>query len=374
MSKWSIQRLLQEHLEGYRQQYGMTLHQHKAAQSLMACRTARMGSHAQYCEAGHLQGVYYNSCHHRACPQCQALSRARWLVSRESMLLDSVHHHWIFTLPHQLNPLWQFNRDWFQDALFSVVSATLKQLTADPVYLGAKPAFLLALHSWGRKLDLHPHLHCLIADGGLDEAGSWRKPKRARFLPARVMAQLVRGKLLARLRQALLSGQLRLPGSDGMQHWQNLCNKLGRINWVVHCCKPYEHGHGVAKYLARYVSGGAFQNSQLLRVGKGSVWFRYRNHRTQQRETTYCTVNEFIRRLLLHLPAPGKPMLRYYGLYHGSCLPLLNRAREHLGQAVVIKPPALDWLTFISKFAELPRCSQCDSILQSAVALKKMVH
>jgi len=53
---------------------------------------------------------------------------------------------------------------------------------------------------------------------------------------------------------------------------------------------------------------------------------------------------------------------------------LLNRAREHLGQAVVIKPPALDWLTFISKFAELPRCSQCDSILQSAVALKKMVH
>ena len=374
MSRWSIQRLLQEHLDGYRQQHGMTLHQHKAVQSLMQCRTARMGSHAQYCEAGHLQGVYYNSCHHRACPQCQALSRERWLVSRESMLLDSVHHHWIFTLPHQLNPLWQFNRGWFQDALFAAVSATLKQLTADPVYLGAKPAFLLALHSWGRKLDLHPHLHCLIADGGLDEAGRWRKPKRDRFLPARVMAQLVRGKLLARLRQALSAGQLRLPDVHGVQHWQNLCNRLGRINWVVHCCKPYEHGRGVAIYLARYVSGGAFRNSQLLSVNDGRVRFRYRDHRTQQREITSCAVDEFIRRLLLHLPAPGKPMLRYYGLYHGSCQASLDQAREQLGQSPVSEPATLDWLSFIRRFGEPARCALCGCALQPLVERQKMTH
>lgn len=105
MSRWSIQRLLQEHLDGYLQQHGMTIHQHKAVQSLMQCRTARMGSHAQYCEAGHLQGVYYNSCHHRACPQCQALRRERWLVSRESMLLDCVHHHWVFTLTASTEPV-----------------------------------------------------------------------------------------------------------------------------------------------------------------------------------------------------------------------------------------------------------------------------
>lgn len=254
------------------------------------------------------------------------------------------------------------------------MSATLKQLTADPVYLGAKPAFMLALHSWGRKLDLHPHLHCLMADGGLDEAGSWRKPKRGRFLPARVMAQLVRGKLLARLRQALSSGQLRLPGSDGEQHWQNQCNKLGRINWVVHCCKPYEHGRGVAKYLARYVSGGAFRNSQLLSVNDGRVRFRYRDHRTSQREITSCTVDEFIRRLLLHLPAPGKPMLRYYGLYHGSCLASLNRARQQLRQSPVMEPPGLDWLSFIRRFGEPARCALCGSALQATVERQKMTH
>jgi len=45
--------------------------------------------------------------------------------------------------------------------LFQAVQDTLKTFSRDPRYLAAMPGLLLALHTWGRSLSLHPHLHVL---------------------------------------------------------------------------------------------------------------------------------------------------------------------------------------------------------------------
>jgi hypothetical protein len=29
------------------------------------------------------------------------------------------------------------------------------------------PGLLMSLHTWGRNLSMHPHLHCLVTAGGL---------------------------------------------------------------------------------------------------------------------------------------------------------------------------------------------------------------
>ena len=42
--------------------------------------------------------------------------------------------------------------------LFAAVRDTLNELLMNPKYLGAQSAFLLALHTWGRSLVLHPHI------------------------------------------------------------------------------------------------------------------------------------------------------------------------------------------------------------------------
>ena len=77
-------------------------------------------------------------------------------------------------------------------------------------YLGAQPGMLLALHTWTRTLDLHPHIHVLVSDGGLSE-GVWVRPRRSHFLPARVLMMLFRGKFLAGLRSVHERGELRRP-------------------------------------------------------------------------------------------------------------------------------------------------------------------
>lgn len=94
--------------------------------------------------------------------------------------------------------------------LFQTVRDVLMELLADPKHLGAEPGFLLALHTWGRSLSLHPHIHCLITDGGLAD-GQWCSPKGSCFLPARVVMAKFRGKFLWAIRHAQEQDEIVLP-------------------------------------------------------------------------------------------------------------------------------------------------------------------
>ena len=99
MATHTIQQILVEHGARLLEKMGLPLLYLKVLDKLMACRTAALGGHAQYCENGHLNGVWYNSCKHRACPQCRAVPTEEWLTNTKAILLDCPHHHIIFTLP-----------------------------------------------------------------------------------------------------------------------------------------------------------------------------------------------------------------------------------------------------------------------------------
>ena len=56
----------------------------------------------------------------------------------------------IFTLPHDLNPLWLANVSVMSALLFQAVRDTLTTLLADPKYRGAQPGIIAALHTGAR--------------------------------------------------------------------------------------------------------------------------------------------------------------------------------------------------------------------------------
>jgi hypothetical protein len=180
----SVQHILQRHLAALRSERKLSAPQSRAAFVLSACRTALLGGHVQRCPEGHVERVWYNSCRHRSCPQCNALSRERGLERMRSRLLDCAHHHLVFTIDHALNALWMLNTATMMAALFGTVRDTLGTLLAGPRCLGAQPGMLLALHTWGRSLALHPYIHALVTDRGW--SGERRvSPRRSHFLPAR---------------------------------------------------------------------------------------------------------------------------------------------------------------------------------------------
>ena len=133
----------------------------------MQCRTAVLGGHSQACPDGHLSRIWYNSCRHRACPQCASLQTERWLALQQARLLACEHSHVIFTVPHDLHPLWRANVSVMTTLFLQVVRDTLGTLLADPQYWGAQPGIIAALHTWSQTLLLHPHRHGLVTGGGL---------------------------------------------------------------------------------------------------------------------------------------------------------------------------------------------------------------
>ncbi|HSL68612.1 MAG TPA: transposase, partial [Longimicrobiales bacterium] len=269
----TIQHLLREHFEELARTGRLSAPQLRAAMALRSCRSAALGGHVQRCPNGHVERAWYNSCRNRACPQCNGLAKERWLHRTRARLIDCAHWHVVFTIPHELNPLWRLNTPAMVDALFAAARDTLLELLADPRHLGAQPGIQLALHTWTRALDLHPHIHALVSDGGMRD-GIWVSPRRSHFLPATVVMMLFRGKLLAGLRAMHREHRLRLPDSLSPERFESLLNRLGRkVKWNVRVCERYAHGRGVSVYLARYVKGAPYNNTQIVHASPCEVLF-----------------------------------------------------------------------------------------------------
>ena len=125
MALVTLQTIFQDAFPAYEALHPLPAHVRKAARAIMQCRTAALGGHVQACPDGHVSRIWYNSCRHRSCPQCAYLQTERWLALQQARLLACDHYHVIFTLPHDLNPLWLANVPVMTTLLFQAVHDTL---------------------------------------------------------------------------------------------------------------------------------------------------------------------------------------------------------------------------------------------------------
>ena len=70
------------------------------------------------------------------------------------------------------------------------------RLGREPEICGHRsPRLFGVLHTWGRTLEYHPHVHYVVPGGGIDEAGSRWLPSRVDFLvPVKALSILFRAK------------------------------------------------------------------------------------------------------------------------------------------------------------------------------------
>jgi hypothetical protein len=172
--------------------------------AIARCRTATLGGHLDQCtRCGHRATISYNSCRNRHCPKCQIGARERWVAARRSELLPSRYVHVVFTLPHRLAPLALQNRMVLYGLLLRASAETLLEVARTPRHLGAEIGFFSVLHTWNQKIELHPHVHCVVPAGGLSLDHTRWVPCRSRFfLPIPVLRRVFRGKFVAALKSA----------------------------------------------------------------------------------------------------------------------------------------------------------------------------
>src|SRR5207244_1345218 len=183
------------------------------------------------------------------------------------------------------------------------------------------------LHTWGQKLHLHAHVHCVVPGGGLAPTGErWSRCRPGFFLPVKVLSRVFRGKFLSHLEEAFHRGQRAF---HGQQKYRAAVDAFGRLtdglrerDWVVYAQPPAGSPEQVLKYLARYVHRVAISNQRLLKIEDDQVFFTWKDYtRENQVKTLALPAVEFIRRFLLHVLPSGFVRIRHYGW-------LANRHRQ----------------------------------------------
>ena len=349
--------------------------EHRAAHCITECFRPGMGSHLMSCPYGHYDAIQHHACRHRSCPRCAALPRQQWLASLLPKLLPCPHFHVIFSLPHVFLALWECNRAAMAQMLFDAARLSLLALCTDERHLGAMPGLLMALHTSGRNLSQHPHLHCLVTAGGLDCAAAWHHTRGKFLLPVEPLRQAFRGRLLCALQHALRAHHLGLPSQHDQPHWQTVINAQWRAHWNLEIKPPYDHGRGVALYLSRYIKGGPLGSDRRLHLSNNQVSFAYFDHRQGKRKNLTLHATEFIARVLWHAPPKGLRCVRYAGLYATA------NARQHRLSQQLLAPaptPALPTSLACHRFEFTkpapPCCPTCQTPLQRRSIAQPLTH
>jgi hypothetical protein len=290
----------------------------KAARSIVTCRTAALGGHLDQCDACDDVKVSYNSCRNRNCPKCGNLKKEQWILDRTSELLPVPYFHTVFTVPHELNPLFLTNAKLMNSLLFKAASRTLSKLALDPQFLGAEVGVTMVLHTWGQNLSYHPHVHCIVPGGGLTPSGStFVRSKKKFFIPVRILSKVFRGKFLALLKKASQQQQLQITKEsldEEPSSFSALIDSLYQKDWVVYCKKPFKTPHHVVQYLSRYTHKTAISNHRLDSMEEDSVTFSYRDYKDESKvKLMQLQAMEFMRRFMMHVLPSGFQRIRYYG-------------------------------------------------------------
>ena len=318
---YTLGQVLERFIDAYKQQYPLNDYQQKVVGDIQHCRTEKMGGHWSVCNnCGELK-KHYDSCGNRHCPTCQGINKERWILERTYDLLPVKYFHVVFTVPSELRGLFLQNQKLLYNLLFRCAWETIDGFARDPrQQMMAKTGMTAILHTWTQKLLYHPHVHCIVPNGGINMQGQWKTSKGNNdflfYVPA--VAGKFRGKFLYHLHQYYKSGELRATGKQAVllkpRVWQQLKDKLYKTNWVVHCKEPFRGPDTVIEYLGRYTHKIAISNYRIKKITETTVGFTYldRNDNNKQKYLELPGV-QFIRRFLNHIVPTRFTRIRHYG-------------------------------------------------------------
>jgi hypothetical protein len=300
----------------YLQRYATTMPSthRKVIDAIMACRTEACGIAFYQCDGCAEPQQFFVSCGNRHCPTCQYTKAQQWLQTRIQRQLPGHHFLLTFTVPEQLRSFMRQHQRVGYSALFKASSDAIKKLATDPKHIGGDlPGFFGVLHTWGRTLQYHPHIHYVVSGGAMHSSdGSWHPSKIDFFLPVQALSILFRAKFRDLMKQAKLFDQI------PPELWQ--------IAWNVNC-QAVGSSQATLKYLAPYVFKVAISNSRIVRVQHRTVLIRYRKPHSERSRILALDAMEFIRRFLQHVLPTGFMKIRYYGFMNPNCRVPLDRIR-----------------------------------------------
>jgi hypothetical protein len=323
---------------------GLREEEYSTLNLLALCRQGPLGYNHARCRDCRHQEWHASSCGNRHCPNCLGPRQAEWSEKVCGRLPDCPHFHVVFTIPEELHGFFEANYRLAAEALFGAATETLKLFQKNNWRM--EGGFLAVLHTWGRALNWHPHLHVLVSAGGRDPAtGRWRQARDNYLFPVRAMSRVFGAILLRRIEELETDRDIRWPdGLDTVEARRDWRLKLAGRNWNIFSRATLGNTRAVVRYLARYTSRIAISNRRITRVDEAqrTVSFEWKDYKDggQTKEMTLSGA-AFLRRFARHLVPRSFRRVRYFGLLAGAKgrhRELPGAPRSPIGEKAPLRP------------------------------------
>jgi hypothetical protein len=302
--------LIEQFEQPFLAQYGNRLRpeQRQALAAMKTCRTTlspRMQAQCLNCEE---QVFLPHSCGHRLCPHCQHHESQLWLERQIKSLVPGQYFLLTFTLPAEFRVLALAHPRTLYGLLMQCAWQTLLTFSRNDKQLRGTPGAVAVLHTHSRRLDYHPHVHCVMPAAAIDtEKRLWRTKAGKHYLfNHKALAKVFRAKLLEAMSEARLTLPARQPRA-----------------WVVDC-QHVGSGQKALVYLGRYLYRGVLQEKDILACDHGQVTFRFRNSKTRRSETRTLPGTTLLWLLLQHVLPKGFRRARNFGFLHPNSKRLIQ--------------------------------------------------
>lgn len=322
--------ILAEHWENYARAHRshlVTAH-YRAVARVLACRTPALGGRLYRCDGCAKPHFAYHSCNHRSCPRCGSNEQAQWTARQEAKLLPVPYFMVTFTLPSELRQACLAHPREMYDLILKQSAAALRDVIATKTK-GGQSGFTAVLHTWGRQLQHHPHVHFIVP------ALAWHPQKKQLIAPGKDQFLVHYSPLAARFRnllyQALKTDHPEIfktlpPVAKGIFHPSKIWNvQLQHVG----------AGKTAVRYLARYVKRSAIGPKRIIGYDKeGKIRIHWTSSSSGKPGIMTLAIFEFIRRWLLHVLPKGFARVRHYGFASSAAIKTQRIIRLHLGAEI----------------------------------------
>lgn len=287
----------------------------KEINKIIACHNKNLGCSVYFCDECEEYVFIGHTCKSRFCTSCGYKYKLSRVESIMQTAYNCKHRHIVFTCAKELWTYFFVNFHKMINIYFEAVNLTINSIFNES-YKKVKgklkkyvskikktPGFFAFLHTFGRDLKWHPHIHVLIAEIALTNNKCIKKEYfDFNALSIRFMKILL----------DLMSEEL---GPSFNKLKNQLYKKYTKGFYVYAEKKKFKTLKDGVEYITRYCGRPAISENRILNYDGKNVTFCYNDHKDNSYHEVTVTANEFIAILLRHLIPENFKTIRYYGFY-----------------------------------------------------------
>lgn len=276
----------------------------KEVEKFRGCGDPKNGFKLLVCEGCHdVRRVPYR-CKGRFCTTCSCGETEEWSRVLEEDVFQVNHRHVIFTIDEGLWDVFLLHRKLlklFMDEAVRIVKEHFEKKHK------VTPGIIAGLHTFGARMNYNPHVHMLVTMGGMKKNGEW---KIYDYIPFEMLRKQWQTVVLKLIRQNVTE--------EEKKRIQPRLQKAFSANgegFYVHAPKQKGNVKKQLGYIGRYIRRPAIALHRIKEYDGQFVEFSYIDKADKKEKTERITVEEFISRIIRHIPDENFKTIRYYGVY-----------------------------------------------------------